>query len=171
MLSFTGNDNLQVQGFGQQVKSTPGFEQTSDDSVSKAWDLGKSQAQQNGVNEQDPAYWDTVTNNTKTALGMQLPNTSKTPAPFDLARSPDMPTTMDITPTSTAKTTAQQSGGNTAVVEAVNKVREIQTSGGFSATPENAVVPGMKGKTGTEINSEARRRLELMKKNGFGTSF
>lgn len=160
MMNFSSNDNLQVQGLTAQVKSTPGFDKIDADTVGKAWDLSKSKAEDQGIDQNNPLYWDTVTSQAKDALGLQLPNTPKVGSPYDLQKTiVKAPNTSSYSNPNQVQTVAES---------LKKKVKEEQTSDGFSAVPENAVVPGFGGQTGPEINAESRKRLDLMKSRGFG---
>ncbi len=161
MLNFNQSDNLQVQGLNKAVKSVPGFSNTDQSTIQNAWNLARSKTEDAGVQETDPIYWDTVTTQAKTALGLQLPNTPKIDNPLEFQKQ----TLVDP-----MKTTANPQYSNGVVVE--SKVKETQDSSAFIGTvPENAAVPGFGGQTGPEINAESKKRLDLMKSRGFGSDF
>jgi hypothetical protein len=161
MLNFDQSDQLQVKGLTAQVKTQPGFQDVDNDMVDQAWSLAKSQADMQGIDQDDPAYWDSITTQTKQDLGLQMPDTPKNGKPMNtMQRNTNMKTANPNAPGLVAN---PQEVNN--IVE--RRVREIQGSGAFSATPENAGV-WKPGKTGPEINDEAKKRLDLMKAHGFG---
>ncbi len=186
MLNFSANNNLEVNDtsgttYSGEIGKSTGFQKADSDALNNAFEFAKQYTKDNGIEETDPQYYQNLSNITKSltgmegtqglpkdALGLQMPGADNT-QPFELMKTNNINATVPATVNATQNAVANPQKIQT-VVESL-KVRETQDSSAFIGTvPESATV-WKTGQTGPELNGEAKKRLDLMKKHGFGTSF
>jgi hypothetical protein len=192
MAMFTKNDNLGIKS-DIPLAGTPkagqslGFQKADADNLNMAFEVAKNFAKDGGVDESNPEqYYSAVSGITKSltgmgapaglpkdATGLQLSGADQTKQPFEFMKTDSINPSVgggslgNTNPTTQVANPQNQQAN--IVVE--SKVKETQDSSAFIGTvPENASA-WKTGKTGDEINSEAKKRLDLMRSKGFGTSF
>lgn len=187
--NITPDDQKQIDAISSQVQQVnPGFNDGDGKLVGNAFNFAKTQAEANGGKPTDLDYWDNISAMTKQSL--QLPSSGKLNTPLSNMPMNPPPQPIDTTPKYQAPqvsppqgfdpTGANDTSGisnpktpNTTVAEARlrdKKVNELTDSSAFASTPVNASNKYTRGKTGPEINDEAKKRLDLFRKHGFGSS-